>query len=214
MASTRFEASLNQRQGNLMAFMKTARTIMLGSAIMLASAAQAQQSAKVNPLDERGGLPVPETLLDLRNLSLTLWIKFRATNQQLYRYINETAQFHAYGQVCKRHELNLKMGPITKLSHHYIQATIPAHYEEPEFALLEPLGKTQQQAFLDDISGDIYGYEYGYRTFELQALIKQSDVSKKVYCEQVEKDYKLSYMALLATARNRLPDFESTLTER
>lgn len=168
----------------------------------------AQNPARPNPLDERSGLPIPKTMLDLRNLSVTLWIKFRQTNQHVYRYINEAAQFHAYGEICKRHELNLSMAPITELARYYIQAAVPAHYDEPEFALLEPLSKRKQQDFLDDIAGDIYGFEYGFRSSELHSMIEEGGTTRKVYCEAVEEEYKLSYMALRATAKNRLPEFQ------
>jgi len=191
------------------------RLFLMSTAFMaacLAGPASAQETAQkanvVNPLDDRGGLPVPENLHDLRNLSVTFWVKFRRTSQHLYRYVNETAQFHAYAHFCKRHELNLSIAPLTKLSHHYIQAAIPAHFDEPEFALLEPLSKKEQQDFLDDISGDIYNFEYGYRTAELQKIIDNSGKTKKQFCEGVEKEFKLSYMALRATANNRLPEYE------
>lgn len=188
---------------------KQATTIALFAVSLLTTALNAQdEPRRPNPLDERSGLPVPETMLDLRNLSVTLWIKFRQTNQHVYRYVNEAAQFNAYGEICKRHTLNLSMAEITELAHFYIQAAIPAHYDEPEFALLEPLSKRDQQNFLDDIAGDIYGFEYGFRSAELHRLIEEGGTTTKVYCEAVEENYKLSYMALLATAKKRLPEFQ------
>ena len=158
-------------------------------------------------LDERGGLPVPENLHDLKTLSLSLWIKFRRTGMHVYRFVNEAAQFHAYTYVCKRHELNISQGPIIELANYYIQAAIPAHYEELDFALLEPLSKQQQQAFFDDMSGDLYAFEFGYRTAEQTRIIADSGKTKKTYCEDVRDNFKGSYIALRATALKRLKDF-------
>jgi len=165
-------------------------------------------SSNVIQLDGRGGLPVPENLQDLKTLSLNLWIKFRGTSQQVYRFVNEAAQFHAYTYVCKRHELNLSHGPIIQLANYYIQAAIPAHYEEIEFALLEPLTKQQQQDFFDDMSGDLYAFEFGYRTAEQTQKITNSGETKKTYCEGVEKEFKDSYIALRATAFKRLKEYD------
>lgn len=165
------------------------------------------------PLDDRGGLPVPENLHDIKNLSLAFWIKFRGTSQRLYRYINEAAQFHAYSATCKRHELNISLGPITELAHRYIQATIPAHYAEPEFALLDPLSKKQQQEFLEDMASDVYAFEYGFRTAEHNREIEQSGKTRKTFCEEIEAEYKQSYIALRATALKRLAEFEDMSLE-
>ena len=159
-------------------------------------------------LDERDGLPVPENLRDLKTLSLSLWIKFRGTGQHVYRFVNESAQFHAYTYVCKRHELNISQGPIIELANFYIQAAIPAHYEEFEYALLEALSKKQQQAFFDDMSGDLYAFEFGFRTAEQTRKIADSGKTKKVFCEGVKTEFKDSYIALRATALKRLKDFD------
>jgi len=159
-------------------------------------------------LSERGGLAVPENLLDLKTLSLAFWIKFRGTNQRVYFFVNEAAQFHAYAQVCKRHELNISQGPIIKLANRYIQAAIPAHYDEPEYELLDPLSKKQQQDFFEDMAGDLYAFEYGFRFAEQMQKIKGSGLTKKLYCEGVEKEFKLSYIALRATAMRRLAEFD------
>jgi len=159
------------------------------------------------PLDDRGGLPVPKNLTDLKNLSLAFWVKFRGTSQHVYRYVNEAAQFHAYTHVCKRHELNVTLAPITELSNYYIQAAIPAHYDEPEFTLLEPLPKKEQQRFLEDMSSDLYAFEYGFRTSTFSQAIAESGKTRKTFCANIENDYKHSYIALRAIAQRRLAEF-------
>jgi len=159
-------------------------------------------------LDDRGGLLIPKDLPDLKNLSLSLWIKFRGTNQPVYHYVNEAAQFHAYNEVCKRHDLNVSLGPITRLSNHYIQTAIPAHYDEPEFALLDPMTKEDQQKFLEDMSSDLYAFEYGFRVAEQKQKIKNSGKTNKAFCEEVKTNYKNSYIALMATAQRRLKNLD------
>jgi len=165
------------------------------------------KKAAPTPLDDRGGLPIPENLMGLKNLSLAFWVKFRSTNQQVYRFVNEAAQFQAYTQVCKRHELNISLAPITELANRYIQAAIPAHYDEPEFALLEPLGKQGQQAFLEDMSSDLYAFEFGFRIAEQNYKIQESGQTKKSFCKNIAEEYKHSYIALRATAQRRLEEF-------
>jgi hypothetical protein len=172
---------------------------------------QSQQS--YSPLDDRGGMPVPKNLLDLKNLSLSFWIKYRGTNQQIYRYINETVQFHAYAEVCKRHDLKIKMAPLTDQANHYIQASIPAHYDEPEFALLEPLSKAEQQAFLNDMSSDIYAFEFGYRIAEQNHEIAASGKTRQSFCAGVRTNYRASYIALRVAAKDRIAAFEKQQKE-
>jgi len=160
-------------------------------------------------LSDRGNLPIPTNLKELKVLSLNFWIKFRATNQQVYRFVNETAQFHAYTQVCKRHSLNVSMTPLLALSSHYIQAAIPAHYDEPEYGLLEPLSTKRQQEFLEEMAGELYAFEFGYRVAEQTRTIADSDQTKKAYCLSVEGDFKSSYIALKATAMRRLAELDN-----
>jgi len=164
----------------------------------------AQETTAPNPLDDRGGLPVPKDLRDLKNLSLTFWLKFRQTDHNIYSYINEAAKFHAYAHVCKRHELNVSMGPIVELANRYLQASIPAHYEDLDFALLEPLSKEKQQIFLEDMSSDLYAFEFGYRVALQNQDIEKNGSTKKVYCESVEREFKLDYISLRATAKIQL----------
>lgn len=185
-------------------------TVMIAAPVLSQdqATAPAETENPLSPLGDRGGLPIPENLFDIKNLSLTFWIKFRGTSQYVYRFVNEAAQFQSYTHVCKRHELNISLSPITELANRYIQAAIPAHYDEPEFAILEPLTKNEQQAFLEDMSSDLYAFEYGFRIAQLNRLIADSGSTKKVYCESVEKDYKDSYIALRATAIRRLSEFD------
>lgn len=185
------------------------KTLAVTLSLLITAPLSAQSAARPNPLDDRGGLPVPQNLQDLKNLSLDFWLKFRQTNQRLYDYVNEAAEFHAYQFVCKRHDLNVQMGPVTKLAQKYLQATIPAHYDEPEFALLEKLTKTAQQDFLDDMSSDVYAFEFGMRVAQLRAKTRDSGKTKKVYCADIRKNYQDSYIALLATAKRNLNDSDS-----
>lgn len=169
------------------------------------STAIAAQQARPSPLDDRGGIPVPQNLTDLKNVSLTFWLKFRKTNQILYTYVNEAAEFHAYLNVCKRHELNIRMDLIMQLANINLQASIPAHYDEPEFGLLDPMSKTDQQAFLDDMSSDLYAFEYGRQVALLERAVTDSGKTSKSFCEgPIREEYAKKYIALLATAKKRL----------
>ncbi len=165
-------------------------------------------------LDDRGDLPVPHNLTDLKNLGLALWVKFHKANLQAFRYVREAAQVQAYSRVCKRHKLNFSMTEITQLSNHYIQTAIPVHFEELEYALLKPLSKTDQRAFFEDMSSDIYGFEYGYRTHELEKLIDASDTTNQTYCRSVDAAYKDSYIALRATAKRRLAEMKAAQNKK
>ena len=155
-------------------------------------------------LDERGGVPIPKTLADIKVLSLDYWLKFRKTNQALYKYVNEAAEFHAYLFVCKRHRLNVHMGPITTLAGNYLGTVIPAHYDEPEYKILNPLSGKEKTAFLKDMSSDLYAFELGNRIALQQVKIKESNKSKIIYCKGVKNKYYESYIALLSSARRRL----------
>lgn len=184
------------------------RLCIIGMALFSASLAVSAQPEvhRPSPLDERGGMPIPENLLDLKNLSLAFWLKFRQTNQTVYNYVNEAALFHSYLYVCKRHDLNVQMDLVTKLANKYLQAAIPAHYDEPEFEILEAFSKEEQQLFLDDMSSDIYSFEYGMRVAEQLQKAKESGKTVKQYCEGIQKDYFQAYVALLATAKRRLAE--------
>jgi len=184
--------------------MRTVSLVLMVISMAAVSNAQVknvQPDNRPNPLDDRGGIPVPKNLTDLKNVSLTYWLKFRKTNQRLYNYINEATEFHAYLNVCKRHDLNVTMDMIMRQANLNLQASIPAHYEEPEFALLDPMTKAEQQVFLDDMSSDLYAFEYGNRIALLDAKVAESGKSKKVYCEGIKDEYFKKYVALLATAR-------------
>ncbi len=164
----------------------------------------AQDNTQPNPLDDRGGLPIPETLEDLSNLALDFWLKFRQTNHAAYNYVNEAADFRAYQYVCKRHQLNIDLEPITLLSKQYLKQVIPVHFTEPEIALLKPLSDIQKAQYLNDMAGDVAAFEYGNRIALQSTKIRESGESKKTYCENIEIKYKQKYVALRATARRRL----------
>ncbi|WP_262695769.1 hypothetical protein [Kordiimonas aquimaris] len=162
----------------------------------------AQPREGVNPLDDRGGLMIPENTEDLRVVSLELWLKFQRTNQRLYNYIREAAEFRAYLHVCKRHDLNVNLRPINKLSARNLQQIILAHYEEPEYAVIEALDRPAQATLMDDIAGDIYAFEYGHRIAELRATITASEQTNQSFCATIADEHFKKYVALLATAKN------------
>ncbi|PCI64640.1 MAG: hypothetical protein COB37_00815 [Kordiimonadales bacterium] len=175
-------------------------------AVAAAGATAQNRTGKANPLDGRGGLPIPQNLQDMKNLSLSLWIKFRATNQRYYRFVNEAAEFHAYSDLCKRHDLNISMDKITTVAHRFIEATIPAHYDDAEFVILDSLSKDELRAFTSDMSSDVYAFEYGYRLATLTQTIKKSRKSKKEFCKVNADRYKGSYFGLFASARRALDE--------
>lgn len=163
-----------------------------------------QETVRPNPLDDRGGLPIPKAVEDLQNLSLDFWLKFRKTNQNFYNYINSAADFRAYQHVCKRHELNVNIEPLTLLSRQYVRTVIPAHFTEPEFEILNTLSETEKTKFFDEMSGNILSFEYGRRIVEIDTKIRDSGKSKVAFCKDIEPTYKGQYIALLATAQRRL----------
>lgn len=172
--------------------------------MMVSLTAKAQDREAPSPLDDRGGLPVPETVEDLRNLALDFWLKFRRTNQAAYSYINEAADFRAYQYVCKRHQLNIDIEPLTLLSKKYVKEVIPAHFTEPELDIVNTLKGDAQNAFFNDMAGDVMSFEYGNRIAEQNTKIRDSGESKMTFCRDVETTYKEKYVALLATAQRRL----------
>ncbi|MBL4837106.1 MAG: hypothetical protein JKY34_05965 [Kordiimonadaceae bacterium] len=187
--------------------MRFSKIIIIGLSLCITSTASfSAPNNRPSPLDERGGLPVPKTLADLKVLSLDFWLKYRTTNQSYYRYVNEAAEFHSYIYVCKRHELNIQMGPITSLATQYLSAAIPAHYDDPEQAVLAPLSAAEQTAFINDMSSDLYAFELGHRIAAQTRKVKESGKSKPVYCKGVKNKYYKSYVALLASARKRLKE--------
>lgn len=178
--------------------------IFLTGALFATDAAAQDDTRKISPLDDRGGMPIPKSLQDLKNLSLSFWIKFRATNQHYYVFVNEAAEFHAYSNLCKRHELSVSMDKITTVAHQFIEATVPSHYDEPELALLEPLSKDDLRAFTADMSSDVYAFEYGYRLAKLMQTIEKSRKTPKAFCRANATRYKDSYIALFMSARRTL----------
>ncbi len=151
----------------------------------------------------RGNIPIPTNPEELRLVSLDLWLKFRRTNQRLYSYINEAAEFRAYSYLCKRHDLNVNLEPINQLVDRHLQQIIIAHYDEPDYAVLEKLSKAEQAELMTDISGDLYAFEYGYRVAQQNSVIETAGSTTNNYCSQAEKTYYQKYIALLATARRQ-----------
>lgn len=186
--------------------MRFFKTLLLGSSLFLAATLPLHAQAKIqsNNLDIRIGMPTPKNLLDMKEHSIDLWIKSRTSRLTLFNYINEAADLRAYLFVCKRHDLNLNMGKLAQLSSKYLQAVIPAQYDEPELQLLEKFTKAEQQAFLEDVADDIYAFEFGMRVALQDMKIKESGKTKKSFCEGIKNDYFQAYIALLATANRQL----------
>lgn len=186
--------------------MRFLQTLFISSVLVLSAAlpTSAQVKMQSNNLEVRIGMPKPKDLLDMKEHSIDLWIKSRASQLTLYNYINEAADLRAYLFVCKRHDLNLNMGKLATLANKYIQAVIPAQYDDPELDLLEKYTKAEQQAFLEDVADAIYAFEFGLRFALQDAKIKESGKTKKAYCEDIKHDYFQAYIALLATANRQL----------
>tara|TARA_R110002096_G_scaffold299538_3_gene494293 strand:+ start:135 stop:704 length:570 start_codon:yes stop_codon:yes gene_type:complete len=170
------------------------------------SASIAFQGKTNNNLDVRIGMPTPKNLLDMKDHSVDLWIKSRQSNIQVFRYVNEVAELRAYLFVCKRHDLNLKMSRLAQLASRYLQAVVPAQYDEPELQLLETFTKPEQQAFLEDMAEDIYAFEFGMRVAMQDQRISDSGKTKKSFCDTIENEYFRAYVALLATANRELAE--------
>ncbi len=160
--------------------------------------------AAQNPLiqaDDRNGMWVPKNVTDLRIISQEWWQRFRLTNQRLYKYIGEAAEFRAYLQVCKRHDLNVDMAPINDLSSRHLQQILLALFKEAEYGILETLSKEQQAELMADVASDAYSFEYGYRIARQTAVIDVSGGTTNLYCGQVEETNFKKYIALRATAK-------------
>lgn len=171
-----------------------------------AATGQPQQTPNRDPriIDStRGNIPIPTNPEELRLVSLDLWLKFRRTNQQLYNYITEASEFRAYSHLCKRHDLNVNLAPINALVSRHLQQILLAHYEEPDYAILEAMSKNEQASLMQDMAADLYGFEYGYRLSRAQSLIEDASATTNNYCVQAEKTYYGKYIALLATARRQ-----------
>lgn len=179
-------------------------TLIAIISLVFAAGLSAQPREGVNPNDDRGGLMIPENKDDLRVVSLELWLKFQRTGQRLYNFIRESSEFRAYIHVCKRHDLNVNMKPINALSERNLQQIILAHYEEPEYAVLEALEKSEQADLMIDIASDIYAFEYGYRIAEQRGEIAASGKTNQSFCAVIADEYFKKYVALLATANKAL----------
>ena len=152
----------------------------------------------------RGNIPVPTNPEELREVSLELWLKFRRTNQSLYRYIKEAAEFRAYAYSCKRHDLNVNFTQINALVSRHLQQILLAHYEEPDYAVLEALSRDEQAVLMHDIASDVYGFEYGYQMSAQRTLIEEAGATTNNYCVQAEDIYYGKYISLLRTARKEI----------
>lgn len=172
--------------------------------IVSASATMAQNRSRSTLLDDRGGLMVPTNPAELRLVSHELWLKFQRTNQRLYNFVREDAEFRAYLHVCKRHDLNVDMRPIGELSSRYLQQILLAHYEEPEYAVLEALEKQAQADLMLDLAGDIAAFEYGFQIADLRNQIKSSGSTNQAHCTSISDTYFKKYVALLATAKRQV----------
>ena len=164
-----------------------------------------------NPLvdeEDRSGMWVPKNVPDLRIISQEWWQKFRRTNQRLYKYIGEAAEFRAYLQVCKRHDLNVDMAPINSLSSRHMQQILLALFKEAEYGILETLSKEQQAELMADVASDAYSFEYGYRIARQTAMIDVSGGTTNVYCGQVEETNFKKYIALRATAKREIEQLQ------
>lgn len=152
----------------------------------------------------RGNIPVPTKPEELRDVSLELWLKFRRTNQSLYYYIKDAAEFRAYSYSCKRHELNVDFKEINALVSRNLQQILLAHYEEPDYAVLETLNREQQAALMKDLAADVYGFEYGFQMSAQRTLIEQAGATTNNYCVQAEDTYYGKYISLRRTARREI----------
>jgi len=154
--------------------------------------------------DDRNDMWTPKNVTDLRLISQEWWQKFRRTNQRLYKYVGEAAEFRAYLQVCKRHDLNVDMAPINDLSNSHLQQILLALFKEAEYRILETLGKEQQAELMADVASDAYSFEYGYRIARQTAVIAVSGDTTNAYCGQVEETNFKKYIALRATAKREI----------
>ncbi len=151
----------------------------------------------------RGNIPIPTTPEELQSISLDLWLKFRRTKQNLYHYIRDASEFRAYSFMCKRHELNVNMGQINALVLRNLQQIILAHYEEPDYQILESLSKEEQARLMIDIASDIYSFEYGYQLSAQRSLIENAEATTNNFCVQADDTFYGKYISLLATARRQ-----------
>ena len=152
----------------------------------------------------RGNIPVPTNPEELRDVSLELWLKFRRTNQSLYHYIIDAAEFRAYSYSCKRHELNVDFKEINTLVSRNLQQILLAHFEEPDYTLLETLNREQQASLMKDLAADVYGFEYGFQMSAQRTLIEQVGATTNNYCVQAEDTYYGKYISLRRTARREI----------
>lgn len=185
------------------------RTVFIGIiSFIITLSAVAQPREGFDPGNDRGGLMIPENPDDLRVVSLELWLKFQLTGQRLYNFVREAAEFRAYLNVCKRHDLNVNMKPINAHAERNLQQIIIAHYEEPEYSVLEAMKKEDQARLMQDIASDLYAFEFGYRVATQRANIASSGKTNQTFCSAIADEYFKKYVALLATANKTLGNTE------
>lgn len=172
--------------------------LLLGSHI---SQAQQPRNRSDIIIDERAGLPVPEKPEDLRLITVEIWQRTRQTNQRLFSFAREAAQFRGYYNICRRHELNVDIEPINALALRNLQQILLAHYEEPEFAILEAMPEEAQGPFILDLAGDLYAFEYGSASSTLMNAIAQSGNTRQTFCTRIADENYNKYIALRATTR-------------
>ncbi|TNE63890.1 MAG: hypothetical protein EP335_08820 [Alphaproteobacteria bacterium] len=141
---------------------------------------------------------------ELRSFSLSLWPRFRDTNQQYYTYVRAATDFRAYLDVCKRHDLNVHLESVNRLAVRYLEEIVTAHYEEPEWAKLEGKTDAEKKALITDFANDVLAFEYGLTLVAFREKAKATGLSDKQYCESIVREYQNKYIALLATARRQL----------
>lgn len=167
--------------------------------------ASAQQRAPRSDIiiDERAGLPIPKNAADLRNNTLETWQRTRKTNQSQFNFSRETAEFRAYLSVCRRHDLKVDMKVLSNLALRNIQQILLAHYEEPEFVVLEAMTQEKQANFVEDVAADIYAFEYGTATATMGSAIETSGNTRQTFCTRVADENFQKYVALRTIAQRQ-----------
>lgn len=185
---------------------KMMRHIFLSVLVLLITGSQishAQQPSSRSDIviDERAGLPIPEKPEDLRLITVEIWQRTRQTNQRLYSFAREAAQFRGYYNICRRHELNVDIEPINALAMRNLQQILLAHYEEPELAVLEAMPEEAQGPFVLDLAGDLYAFEYGSASTTILDAIAKSGDTRQTFCKRIAEENYNKYIALRATTK-------------